>query len=806
MIEFEPLLSALRFACRSGFANLSKVQGVESLAGKRLARARAAHPADSGYLDRIEAAVRGFDALGDEEKRAAVRTLASLLGERLELPEPLAALVADGSQSHSAPAAPKDVELDALLSTLRGVGPARAKGLEARGLRVVRDLLWFLPTSYQQRRTAQRIADLTDGQVSLVSGTIEKAGPRRFRRTRGFEATLTDGSGVLRVRFYRGYRGLEKQLPPGARVALSGKVRRQRGVLEMAHPEILDPDQVSWEEEDADLEELLPRYGEVEGFHPRAVRDLVGVVLPHASRIEDCLPQSLVEQHRLLAPGAALHALHRPDPEVGLEALNGRTTDAHRRLIYDEFFFLQLGLALKAQGVKVEKGIAFSITPAQVEEATGMLPFDLTGAQRRVIQEIATDLRRDEPMNRLLQGDVGSGKTAVAAVALALVVRAGWQGAVMAPTELLAEQHARVLRPILDAAGIELCLLTGRLPAAGRREALEAISSGRAKVVVGTHALIQEGVEFWRLGLVVIDEQHRFGVQQRADLMGKGERPDVLVMTATPIPRSLAMTAYGDLALSLIDELPPGRTPVTTKVYRGRDREKVYRRVRKEIGAGRQAYVVYPLVEVSERMEDVKAATEMADELRSGAFSGLEVALLHGRMASAEKDEVMGRFEAGEIDVLVATTVIEVGIDVANASVMVVEHAERFGLSQLHQLRGRVGRGAARSFCFLVADDIRGERVRERLGVMEATTDGFRIAEEDLRIRGPGELLGTRQSGLPDLLYANIARDQSLLAQAREDAQGLVARDPTLGDPDHRAAAREVRVRWGGRIRLGRVG
>jgi ATP-dependent DNA helicase RecG len=506
---------------------------------------------------------------------------------------------------------------------------------------------------------------------------------------------------------------------------------------------------------------------------------------------------------------AALRAMHFPPRDTGLQDLHERRTPAQRSLAFEEIFLLQLALALRRHGFRHEaRGIAYQVPDALRTKLARILPFKLTGAQKRVLREIGADLKSDHPMNRLLQGDVGSGKTIVALLTLLVAVENGYQGALMVPTEILAEQHFRNVTGLLEEGGIDcpVTLLTGSLRAAPRRRALEAMAGGEARLVVGTHALFESGARFRQLGLAVIDEQHRFGVLQRAALAAKGERPDVLVMTATPIPRSMALTLYGDLDLSIIDELPPGRTPVRTVVRGENGRAKVYQGLRGELRKGRQVYVVVPLVEETAK-SDLKAAEEFAAHLRKEVFSGFSVGMVHGRMKGLEKDATMQAFVAGEIQVLVATTVIEVGVDVPNATVMVVEHAERFGLSQLHQLRGRVGRGAEQSYCVLmVGDEQHGREARERLAVMERTTDGFRIAEKDLELRGPGAVFGTQQHGLSDLQFlAEALRSPGLLEAARREAQALVE-----GDGRSHAEARRLLDGlpgpWRKRLNLAQVG
>jgi ATP-dependent DNA helicase RecG len=488
-------------------------------------------------------------------------------------------------------------------------------------------------------------------------------------------------------------------------------------------------------------------------------------------------------------------------------ALDASTSLAHRSLILDELFFLQLGLALRRSAAGAARGTAFPVSTRLVPALRRALPFRPTGAQERAFAEIAADLAAPHPTRRLLQGDVGSGKTLVALLAALTVVEAGAQAAIMAPTELLAEQHVETIRPLAEPLGVEPVLLTGSVTGRARREALARLADGRLALAVGTHALIQSGVRFARLGLAVVDEQHRFGVLQRAALQrADGEAEvDVLVMSATPIPRTLALTLYGDLAVSTLDELPPGRTPVTTRLCRESRREELHARVREEVARGHQAYVVYPLVEESEKTA-LRAATTMVRELAAGPLHGLRLALVHGRMKAEEKDAVMRAFKAGDHQVLVSTTVIEVGIDVPNATVIAIEHAERFGLAQLHQLRGRVGRGRAPGHCFLVVPDWTGHDAWQRLSTLERTTDGFAIAEADLALRGPGDFLGTRQAGLPDFRVANLLRDTALLRAARDEAVAWLELDPDLSRPESAAVRAVLAHRWKGRLGLARVG
>jgi ATP-dependent DNA helicase RecG len=520
----------------------------------------------------------------------------------------------------------------------------------------------------------------------------------------------------------------------------------------------------------------VPVYRKLGQFQTKRLREIVFDVLENldSASVGENLPEDLVKRQDLISHKQAIREIHFPPENARLFDYESFRSNSHRRLIFEELFWTTFALQLRRGERKAEpKGTLMEISDTIRKRMSKILPFELTGAQRRVVTRILDDMRSDAPMNRLIQGDVGSGKTIVAFLAMFAAAENGYQAALMAPTEILAEQHARNAERVFAETGYKVGLLKGSMKAAEKRKVQEAIANGEIQIVIGTHAIIQEAVEFEKLGLAVIDEQHRFGVLQRSALRALGYNPDILVMTATPIPRSLAMTVYGDLDVSVIDELPPGRTPIKTVVVGEDQREGVYKGIRREIGLGRQVYVVYPLIEESEKI-DLKAATKMYEELRDRVFPDLGVGLLHGKMKSAEKDEVMWRFVSGELNILVSTTVIEVGVDVPNASLMIIEHAERFGLSQLHQLRGRVGRGAEQSYCVLITNDKKTAEAKERLGIMEKTSDGFRIAEKDLEIRGQGEIMGTRQSGIQAFRVANIVRDIEILEDARREAENYL--------------------------------
>jgi ATP-dependent DNA helicase RecG len=684
------------------------------------------------------------------------------------------------------------------------VHPSTRAQLEERGRASVEDALEFFPKAYQDRTRVRRIVELGVGDEGIVHGLVSHVRTQRMRNGRPLlKVGLTDPSGALELVFFNPPPWRMRQFTAGDALLCSGKVTEGfGGRRQMSQPEV-EKVQAA---DSASFGRIVPIYaGPADYQHPALRRLMKRLVDEYAPKAVDDLPPAVRERRTLLSRAAALHDAHFPPPATDVALAAERASPAFRRLVFEELFFLQLALALRRRGVRTEPGIAFEASPEAVVRAVSLLPFELTGAQRKALAEIARDMARPEPMNRLLQGDVGSGKTAVAFAAMMLAVRSGHQAALMVPTEILAEQHARTLSSWLDGAGVEVALVQAAARGKGQKEARRAVADGRARIAIGTHALLVEGVEFDDLGLVVVDEQHRFGVLQRAKLISKGRRPDVLVMTATPIPRTLALAFYGDLDQSKIGELPPGRTPVATKIFGDSQRKAAYALARRELEAGRQAYVVYPLVAESEKT-DLADATTGAETLAK-VFEGHAVALLHGRMKAEEKAAVMDRFRTGEIAVLVATTVIEVGVDVPNASVMIVEHAERFGLSQLHQLRGRVGRGAARSHCLLIAHFRRvGDEARERLRAMEETQDGFELARVDLRLRGPGELLGTRQSGQKLLEIADLYRDEAILEEAREEAFALVEADPALARPEHAPAAEALRARWAERLSLAQVG
>jgi ATP-dependent DNA helicase RecG len=699
---------------------------------------------------------------------------------------------------------------------LKGVGPARAAQLEAFGLRTIEDLLYHLPFRYEDRRTVGKIRDARVGDETTFIGKLiafsKHFNPRR--RQRMLTAMLDDDTGRLGLVWYRAPSYLVDGLAQGQTLVIHGKVEAgPGGHKQIAHPEfeVVDPG------DPPDHEKILSVYERPEGIPLKTMRKWIGeAVEMYAAHIPAFLPPAVMKKSGLLDARAGLVRLHLPEKSDDVDALNRCASAAHRSVVFDEFFYLQLGLGLRRQNRTGRSGIAFAREKKSLtQKMWEMLPFRLTSAQEKVLQEIALDMAAPRPMQRLLQGDVGSGKTIVGWFAALRAIENGFQAVWMAPTELLAEQHYRNLKDFAAKLGVPIALLTGSMPAKARKAIVDEVKDGRIAFVIGTHAVIQENVRVPRLGLGLIDEQHRFGVMQRMALQklaawrGSGAdalaEPDILLMSATPIPRSLAMVLYGDLEISWLNELPPGRTPVETRLIRSSARARAYDLVCDEVRKGRQAYVVYPLVEASEKLE-VRDATSMAAELSQGVFKDCRVALIHGRMSAAERDETMRRFKEGDVQILVATTVIEVGIDVSNASVMVIEHAERFGLSQLHQLRGRVGRGEHRSYCVMIHYGGNNSEALERLRVMERERDGFKIAEADLQLRGPGEMIGTRQSGLADFRIANLARDSRLLLEAREEALAWLEKDPRLSRSESRAMKAVLKHRWAGRLELGNIG
>ena len=795
-------MNPLAFAVRDDFAHAERLADLPGTVTRALQRVNAlAIPGDvRDRLERLAADIA--TATEDSARRAAIE---AALAELTRMQESAFAeeLLARAPQA------------------LPGVGPKRSATLGRRAFTSVADLLFHLPRRYDDRRERSDIGDLRVGLRAtfvgrvLVSDFTAARGRRRGRGGRSFEAVVGDETGHVRLKWFHGTEAIANMARKGMLLLVSGEVTRYRFDLEVVHPEI---ELLAGEEGEGNADStdaavtggITPDYTSPEGIHPRAMRRLAAHALSqYADLVIGHLPETFARSHRLPEPADALRALHAPPPDCDLELLETGRSPASRRLILEELYLLELGLAQRRARRRRETGIPVAPDAGAVARTIESLPFRLTAAQQRAWAEIEADLTSAHPMSRLLEGDVGCGKTVVAFLAAVAAAKSGHQTALMAPTELLAEQHARTLRHLVQAtgnqSGVHLALLTSSVPRAQADAVRADLASGAVDLVVGTHALVQESVAFRRLALVVIDEQHRFGVRQRAALAAKtpgSESPHTLVMTATPIPRTLALTLHGDLDLTVIDELPPGRSPTRTRLFRTGEGDRIGELLRATVARGEQVYVVYPLIEESEK-NDLRSASDSAERIRR-AFPEIVVELIHGRMDAETRGAVMDRFAAGQIQVLVSTTVIEVGVDVPNATLMIIEHAERFGLAQLHQLRGRVGRGTREGTCLCVARAVT-EESEARLRALLSTTDGFAIAEADLAIRGPGEFLGTRQSGrLPDLRFADLARDAGEIALARDLAEATLRQDPGLErEPE---LARAVRSRWGDRLALAGVG
>ncbi len=701
-------------------------------------------------------------------------------------PPPARASTYPGAQTSQTP-----VALSASLTVLQGVGPKNAASLEKLGMQTLGDMLYYFPRRYDDYSQLKPIRNLFYGETVTVVGTVDSIVSRPIRggKMQIVEVVISDGTGALRISWFN-QPWIANRIKEGMAISVAGRIEQYLGRLVLN-----SPDWEPVETENLHTNRIVPVYALTANVTQKWLRQLMGQVINYwAPRVSDPLPESVRKAAGVYALGEAIHQAHFPDAQETLKA-------ARERLAFDEIFYLQMGVLSQKRDWQAVVGRIFEVPEEWLKERIAALPYTLTAAQQRAIDDICVDVGSGRAMNRLLQGDVGSGKTIVAAMAIAMVTRTGAQAAVMAPTAILAEQHYRNLSQVLSADGAleaeQVRLLVSDTPAAEKKEIYKQLAAGDVKVVIGTHALLEEPVKFKDMELVVIDEQHRFGVEQRAVLRNKGTNPHLLVMTATPIPRSLALTLYGDLDLSIMDEMPAGREPVSTFVLTPQERERAYTLVRSQITAGHQAFIVYPLIEESEKLDTVKAAVDDHERLSKEIFPDLKLGLLHGKMKPDEKDSVMADFRDRKFDILVSTTVIEVGVDVPNATLMLVEGANRFGLAQLHQLRGRVGRGGGESFCLLIPVQADAAE-NERLQAMALTNDGFKLAELDLQQRGPGEFLGTRQAGYASGLRMASLTDVALIEKARMHAAAIFEKDPELKAPEHALLAETTSRFWGG--------
>lgn len=807
--DLESIIAAIErplvFASKNNFSALLNIKGLDELIPSLAEKALEYTPSKTTFKSLADN-FKTFETLDPGEKKALIL---SSLSEIKTITQPPAIKTVQPSPTVSDAGFTECMHtLATPVNTIKGVGPKISEALLRMNIRTIEDLLYLIPRTYIDRRRIKKISSITPGEQATLIGKVMNISSRTFAgRSKLFEILISDGSQNICAKWFRisaKYQNLlKKKFKEGSDVILSGTVSNFRYQKEVHHPEI---DLLEGDDAFEHKLKIQPVYPLTEGMHQKSIQRIMEQAVSRYCRyLPEVIPESIRNEYRLMPLSIALAHTHFPDTDDDIDQLLNLQSEYHRRIVFDEFFMLQSVLALRKKGIAIEPGISFKIDQVKTRTFLNRLPFSLTRAQENAVKDIFSDMKKPFPMNRLIQGDVGSGKTVVSLIACFCARLNGYQSAVMAPTEILAEQHYKTITGLTDSLNITVTLLTSSQPKAEKDDALNKIRKGESDIVIGTHALIQEGVDFKNLGFAVIDEQHKFGVLQRAEIKRKGENPDILVMTATPIPRTLGLTVYGDLDITIIGELPPGRKPVKTKVIHENRREQVYDIIRQELSKKQQAFIIYPLVEESEKM-DLLDATHMAAHLQKDIFPEFKVGLVHGRMKADEKERIMNQFKENKIHILVSTTVVEVGIDVPNASLMVIEHAERFGLSQLHQLRGRVGRGSAESMCILLAQFKKSDEAKQRLDVMAKTSDGFKIAEEDFNIRGPGEFLGTRQSGLPDFRVAHIGRDINILIEARKAAFALIDKDPELKQPEHRLLKRLLIERWTGRLELAGIG
>lgn len=797
---FDKFNKFLETLCKNNFALLPKSKVEKNL---NYFLERAPKEFSENDLNSMKALAQDFDKVPLEEKKERLLKLREFLSQISKVSS------LPFSESYTIPDLDryrKNLQILAIpLSSLKGIGPKISKKFAKKGLYTIRDALFYLPKSYEDRRKISPIGSLKEGEKVLVFGEILQSGVNYYSRRKLFEVIIYDGTGFLTLKWFNFHEKVWKErFKTNKRIYALGVVSRFLKNLEMHHPETITEEER--EKIENELGVILPVYPGIENLPEKTLRKIFqGIAKEYLEAVDNFIPPEILRKYKIYPLREALRALHLPDEKEDFAQLLREDNPYHQSIAFEELFFLELGLALRKSKIAREKGISFKTDSKLLEDFLGKLPFELTSDQKKVIQEIKSDMAKEVPMNRLIQGDVGCGKTVVAFAAALIAIENGYQVALMAPTEILAEQHYRNFRQYAQLMGIHTALLTGGTAPSRKREIYHGLATGYIHFVIGTHALFQDQVEFKKLGLVIIDEQHRFGVLQRAALRekAKGLIPDTLVMTATPIPRTLALTVYGDLDVSIIREMPKGRKPVITKLFTESNKIKAYEELKKELRAGYQAYIILPLIEESEAME-LKAVLTYGEELKETLLKDFKVGILHGKMSSREKEEVMKAFKRGDLQVLISTTVVEVGVDVPNATAMIIEHAERFGLSQLHQLRGRVGRSDKQSYCYLIAYKVSPySEAYKRLQVLCQTHDGFQIAEADLKLRGPGDVLGTQQSGFLEFKRADPVRDIDLLIKAKEAAFELIQRSPDL--KEYPALREELFRRWEERLKLSEV-
>lgn len=809
-VHLDALRKPLLFVSRKNFSNLSVIKDLEATVSDIILKliSYEENSAITEHLKGIRSSFKGFDSKEQEEKRRIVLSTLKIISELTQYNEKSS--LPDLERQPSEHKDPSHLCVTDQVRYVKGVGPRLSAVLAKRGVVTIEDLLFYFPRKYEDRRNVQTISSVRCDSKCIVIGHVSSVRRINSRKSGSiYRVMITDPTGSIDLIWFNANRRyIEGTYRKGVKVVVSGEVTfsRYNRCMQIIHPkpqdiEILEDDQET--EDQTHFNRIVPIYSLTEGLTQRRMRGVIkAVVEEYADKLTCSIPQEIISRCSLIDLSQAVREVHFPekfdkvvdldDPEQVEDSL------PHKTVIFFEFLMLELGLGLKKRSIVKKKGTSFINDGDLVRRFTDSLPFELTYAQKKVIQEIKNDMSAEAPMNRLVQGDVGSGKTIVSIISILTAVESGYQAAIMAPTEILCEQHYRLMVNYLSGLNINIVLLKSALNTAEKRKVTWFIKSGEAQIIVGTHALIESGVEFARLGLVVIDEQHRFGVVQRAKLMDKSSNPDSLVLTATPIPRTLAITVYGDLDVSVIDELPLGRKKIRTFYYRDEreSRSELYGRVRSELTKGRQGYFICPFIDESDNPEfkHVKYVGKVYEELKSDVLAEFKIGFLHGQMSSDEKEEVMQGFLKNEINVLVSTTVVEVGVDVPNATFMVIENAERYGLSQLHQLRGRIGRSDLESFCMLVSSRFLSEEAYKKLNIMTETNDGFKIAEADLRMRGPGDFLGTKQSGIPQFKLANLVRDWKLLNKARDVSFSLIASDPELNR--HRELKEYVKSKW----------